>query len=77
MKHSFPLLLSMCILMTIGVALIGRIDIGGKPYSEQGKTLLISFLWEGKTARVVEQNVTSRIEALVSSVAGVESKYHQ
>lgn len=73
MKHSFSILLTMCLLMVIGIALTGKLDIGSEPRPEQGKTLTISYWWGGKAAKVVEQNVTSRIEALVSSVRGVES----
>lgn len=73
MKHTFPILLTMCVLMVIGAALIGRLDIGNEPRPEQGKTLTISYWWSGKAAKVVEQNVTSRIEALASSVRDVES----
>lgn len=73
MKHSFPILLTMCILMIIGMSLIPGIDISNKPRPRQGKTLNISYQWQGTPAKVVEQNVTSRIEGLVSSVRGVES----
>lgn len=72
MKHSFPILLTMCILMIIGVAMIPGLDISNKPRPRQGKTLTISYRWQGASAKVVEQNVTSRIEGLVSSVRGVE-----
>lgn len=72
MKHSFSILLTMCILMIVGAALIDKLDIGSEPRPEQGKTLTISYSWSGKAAKVVEQNITSRIEALVSSVKGVE-----
>lgn len=73
MKHSFSILLTMCILMVIGAALTPRLDIGNEPRPEQGKTLTIAYWWQGAAAKVVEQNVTSRIEALASSVKGVES----
>lgn len=62
----------MCILMVIGVWVTPRLDISNEPRPEQGKTLTISFSWHNASAKVVEQNVTSRIEALVSSVKGVE-----
>ncbi len=58
--------------MIIGVALISGLDISNKPRPRQGKTLTISYQWQGASAKVVEQNVTSRIEGLVSSVRGVE-----
>lgn len=72
MKHSFSILLIMCILMVIGVWTFPRLDISNEPRPEQGKTLTISYSWPNASAKVVEQNVTSRIEALVSAVKGVE-----
>lgn len=72
MRKPFTILLTFCILMIIGVALIPRLDISNKPLPRQGKTLEISFQWQGASERVVEQNVTSRIEGVVSSVGGVK-----
>ena len=72
MKHNFSILLIMCILMVIGVALTPRLDISNEPRPEQGKTLIITYRWQNASAMVVEQNITSRIEAAVSSVKGVE-----
>ncbi len=72
MKHNFSILLVMCILMVIGVALTPRLDISNEPRPEQGKTLTISYWWENASAKVVEQNITSRVEAAVSVVKGVE-----
>ncbi|MBO4665030.1 MAG: efflux RND transporter permease subunit [Bacteroidaceae bacterium] len=73
MKHSFSVILTMCILMIIGIALIPRLDISNKPRPRQGKTLNVSYSWSGASAKVIEQNVTSRIEGLCASVNGVES----
>lgn len=72
MKHNFSILLVMCILMVIGVALIPRLDISNGPRPKQGKTLTIVFWWQNTSAKVVEQNITSRIEAAVSTVKGVK-----
>ena len=72
MKHNFSILLIMCILMVIGVALSPRLDISNEPRPEQGKTLNIDYWWQNASAKVVEQNITSRIEAAVSVVKGVE-----
>ena len=58
--------------MTIGVALTPRLDISNEPRPGQGKTLTISYWWQNASAKVVEQNITSRIEAAVSAVKGVE-----
>ena len=73
MKHRFPILLTMCILMVIGVALVPRLDISNEPLPRQGRTWQIYYSWPGASAKVIEQNVTSRIEGLCSSVNGVES----
>lgn len=70
---NFTLLLVLVILMTIGAALIPLVDVADNPRPRQGKTLTVSFWWRGASAKVIEQNVTSRIEGLVSSVKGVES----
>lgn len=73
MKHSFSILLTLCILMIIGMALIPGLDIADQPRPRQGSRLSISYSWSGASAKVVEQNVTSRIEGMVSAVNGVES----
>lgn len=73
MKHSFSIILTMCVCMVIGLALIPMLDISNKPRPRQGKTLTIQFNWPNASAKVVEQNATSVIEGLVTSVKGVES----
>lgn len=72
MRHSFSTLLILCVLMVAGAALVPRLDIGNEPRPERGSSITISYNWNNTPAKVVEQNVTSRIEALVSSVKGVE-----
>lgn len=62
----------MCLLMIVGIALCPRVEIADAPRPSQGKTLSINYTWPGVAAKVVEQNVTSRLEALVSAVKGVE-----
>ena len=70
---NFTLLLTLAILMVIGAALLPRIDVADKPRPRQGKTLTVRYSWTRASAKVIEQNVTSRIEGLVASVKGVES----
>ncbi|MBQ7181699.1 MAG: efflux RND transporter permease subunit [Bacteroidaceae bacterium] len=70
---NFTLLLTLVILGVIGAALIPLIDVADRPRPRQGKTLTINFSWPKASAKVVEQNVTSRIEGLVAAVKGVES----
>ena len=72
MRSPFSIILIMCILMVIGVCVFPRLDISNEPRPEQGKTLTISYSWRNASAKVIEQNVTSRIEALVAAVKGVE-----
>lgn len=78
MKNSnFTLLLTLAILMIIGAAFIPLVDVADKPRPRQGKTLTVSFWWQGASAKVIEQNVTSRIEGLAASVRGVESVWSE
>ncbi len=67
----FSLLLTLVILMVIGAALIPLVDVGSSPRPRQGKTLTISYGWRNASPKVVEQEVTSKIEGLVSAVKGV------
>lgn len=69
----FSLIFTMVVLMVMGVALIPLLDIDSEPRARQGQTLYISFAWPDASAKVVEQNVTSRIEGVVAGVRGVES----
>lgn len=72
MKHSFSIILTSCLLMIIGIALFPYVEITDAPRPTQGKTLSVTYSWPGVAAKVVEQNVTSRLEAMVSAVKGVE-----
>ena len=69
----FSVILSMVILMIIGLGLTPFIDIAQKPKPRQGKKLAIHFNWPGASPRVVEQEVTAKIEGVVSAVRGIKS----
>lgn len=70
----FSLLLVMVILMIIGVATIPLLKISYMPTSKGAvNSLSVYFSWRGASPRVIEQEVTSKIEGLVSSATGVES----
>ncbi len=69
----FSLILVMVIAMTAGVAVLPLLDVEPEPRPRQGKTLTVDFSWPNVPPKVVEQNVTSRIEGVVSAVKGVES----
>jgi len=70
---TFSLLLVMVILMLIGAALVPTMEMSDKPRSQRANQLSVDFSWSGASARTVEQEVTSKIEGLLSSVKGVES----
>ena len=70
----FTLILTMVIFMIIGAALIPMIKLSYMPSkSMPGKRISVSFSWSGASARVVEQEVTSRIEGLLGAVSGIET----
>lgn len=69
---SFSLILIMTVLMVIGAALIPMLRVAYNPTPKQGKQLSVSFNWPGASPRVIEQEITSKIEGMVSSVVGVE-----
>lgn len=70
---SFSLILIMVILTIVGAALVPMISVSHSPSKSQGENLNIYFSWNGASPRVIEQEVTSKIEGVVSSVRGVES----
>ena len=59
---SFSLILIMTVLMVIGAALIPMLRIAYKPTPKQGDELNVSFNWPGASPRVIEQEITSKIE---------------
>lgn len=69
----FTLLMVMVICMAAGVAVIPLLDVEPEPRPRQGKTLTVEFSWPNASPKVIEQNVTSRIEGVVSAIKGVES----
>lgn len=69
---SFSLILIMAVLMVVGAALIPLLRVTYQPSPGQGKRLTVSYAWPGASQRVIEQEITSKVEGLVSSVVGVE-----
>ncbi|MCM1109659.1 MAG: efflux RND transporter permease subunit [Clostridium sp.] len=67
----------MAVLTLIGIGLIPTLDTSVEPRPVQGRTLTISYSWPGAAAKVVEQNATSVIEGLVSSVRDVAATESQ
>lgn len=72
MRHKFSILMIACVLAVIGAVVMPRLDYSDKPRPMQGRTLSISFFWRGASPRLLEQNVTSRIEGAVATIPGIE-----
>ena len=66
---TFTILMVMIICMAAGVAVMPLLDVSPEPKPRQGKTLTVKYSWPGSSPKVVEQNVTSRIEGAVSSLS--------
>lgn len=69
----FTLILVMVICAMAGCAVIPLLDVEPEPRPLQGKTISVSFKWPDASPKVIEQNVTSRIEGVVSAIKGVEN----
>ncbi len=69
---SFTMLVSFLCLSLVGVALIPLLPVKLAP-SEELPGLTISYSMPGNSSRVVESEVTSRLEAMLSRVNGVRS----
>ncbi len=69
---SFSVLLIMATLMTIGVAMIPMLNVKYMPEKEL-TALTINYNWSGASARILEAEVTSRLESALASMQGIES----
>ena len=72
MRNRFSILMITCVLAVIGLAVLPRLEYSDKPRPMQGRTLTVSYYWRGASPRLLEQNVTSRIEGAISTVSGIE-----
>lgn len=68
---SFSVILIMIVLMIIGAAMIPLLNIQYSPTSTQ-QQLSINYSWSGASARVIEQEVTSKIEGVLAPISGVQ-----
>lgn len=68
---AFSVLLIMAALTVIGVAVLPMLNVQYTPAGIQ-RRIDVSFGWPGASARLVEQQATSRIEAALSTVSGCE-----
>ncbi|MCH5305008.1 MAG: efflux RND transporter permease subunit [Rikenella sp.] len=70
----FTVILVMATLMLIGGAMIPLLSIQYSPRVSQ-KGISVWYGWQGASARVVEQEVTSKIEGALASVSGIQEMY--
>ena len=68
---SFSVLLIFAVLVTVGTALIPALNLQYLPRNKQ-QVMSISYFWQNASARVIESEVTSKIEGYISSVHGIE-----
>ena len=71
MRRSFTLLVTFVCLSLVGVALVGRLSVKLFP-TQTLPSMSVSFSLPGHAARVVESEVTSRLEGLLSRIEGVK-----
>ncbi len=69
---SFSLILIMVVLMIVGAALTPQLRVSYKPTPKQGQKFTVSISWQGASARVMEAQVVSPIEAVLSTVVGID-----
>lgn len=69
---SFSVILVFVVLMVIGAGMTPLLNIQYSP-TQKKSVLSISYSWSGASAKLIEMEVTSKIEGLVASVAGVEN----
>jgi len=67
---SFSVILVFVVLVVIGAGIMPLLNIQYTPTFKQ-KSMSVSFFWSGASARVVEAEVTSKLEGVISMVAGV------
>jgi multidrug efflux pump subunit AcrB len=68
---SFSIILSFVCLMTLGMFMIPKLPVKLNP-SRQLPVVNISFSMPGQSARIVEMEVTSKVEAMLSRINGVQ-----
>lgn len=69
---SFSVILIFVTIIIIGIAFIPTLNIQLRP-TRNLPSLTISYSWYGASARVIEQEVTSKLEGVLSTVSGVQN----
>ncbi len=68
----FSVILLFAVMVVAGMGLTPLLNIQYNPTVKQ-KNLSVSFSWGGASAKVIESEVTSQLEGVISSVSGVKS----
>ena len=68
---AFTTILVMLVLMTIGAGITPLLNLQYTP-GEKTKSIGISFTWQDASAKVVEQEVTAKIEGMVAGLQGIK-----
>lgn len=67
---SFSVILVFVVLVVAGAGVIPLISLQYRP-TERGKTLSVAYSWSGASARVIEAEVTSKLEGVISTLPGI------
>ena len=67
---SFSVILVFVVLVIAGAGIVPLVSLQYKP-TEKGKTLTVSYSWSGASARVIEAEVTSKLEGVISTLPGI------
>lgn len=71
---SFSVILVMMVLMVVGIALLPLLNVQYTP-QESMESLSVSFSYPCSSARIVESEVTSKVEGVMNSLNGVTSVF--
>ncbi len=68
---AFSVILIFVVLMIVGAGVIPRINIQYVP-SQKGSEVTVNYSWNGASAKLIEMEVTSKLEGLIASVSGIK-----
>lgn len=66
----FSVILVFVVLVIAGAGIMPLVSLQYKP-TEKSKTLSVTYSWSGASARVIEAEVTSKLEGVISTISGI------
>ena len=69
---AFSVILVFVVLSVVGAAMIPLLSLQYTPTEKKG-SLVVSYAWNGASAKLIESEVTQVVEGLASSIEGVGS----